>query len=287
MNWVEKLYPDRTPIERKRICIVQIIATLVAFLAIGFCIWMMCDQQEKYSNRLRNCEKVVIRVLNEDTFQSLSGCVYPNNDFNHPSKQEIISCFEAMFLQIKDPNNQIQVENVQKQILKKCNFELLSQFPFVQNKRMIMGWIILAIIYCCITTGLYHYKLKLKDGEPMFNILDVGFYTSLVSFTGGVSSSMILMLIASILLSAFEHIRGKNDLGDNTYWLKTIAYAWALILSLFLAIHTGNNYTELIVKGILYLVIGSIIWFVGKCSADIFYLNNNSEPKHTKVIILG
>lgn len=150
---------------------------------------------------------------------------------------------------------------------------LKSQFPCVKNRKGIQAWFILGILYWLIVVSFYCLGLTPSRGEPVFNVVDAGFFTTLIGFTGGLASPYSLILVPSLLLSATDLIVGLGEGKSECMatWIFSLLrvgpYVFALVMTLFWSessrfLADKQIWTDFLGAFSFHVVIGVIIWLI-------------------------
>jgi len=80
-----------------------------------------------------------------------------------------------------------------------------SSSELLNNRSIFYVWIVFSMIYLIIVAVSYFGNyLSLSEGEPIFNIIDIGLYLSLVEYSGGFNSPVIYFLSFSILVTIID-----------------------------------------------------------------------------------
>lgn len=127
---------------------------------------------------------------------------------------------------------------------------LLKKSNVHNTKKILMIWIIFSVIYLFIVAISYFGGyLSTAEGEPVFNIIDLGIYLSLVEYSGGLNSPVTYILSTSIIVAILDFTRIVGTVKEQYLslgkaikvkgWLKTystfaptIIYTFALMTGL-------------------------------------------------------
>ncbi len=76
---------------------------------------------------------------------------------------------------------------------------------YIKNGNIFLMWSLIATIYLIIVALSYFLQyIDTSKGEPIFNIIDLGLYLSLIEYSGDLSSPIILFLAMSLVVAIFE-----------------------------------------------------------------------------------
>jgi hypothetical protein len=148
-----------------------------------------------------------------------------------------------------------------------------DRYPVLEFKTPIVFWFIFGAVYWLSIFLLYGFLLKPSRGEPIFNILDVGFIAVLVQYSGGLSSWFMLMFFFSLLLSAFDYAyeaslpEFSNQPRAKRFLILLGPYLIAVLMSLFWAVSDDvmlkhASIPSYLLSWLIFLVLAAIVWFV-------------------------
>lgn len=113
-----------------------------------------------------------------------------------------------------------------------------AQFLLVRNRLFVLSWYISGLVYLIIVYTLYKKGLTLLVGEPIFNVIDVGFISIIVQYTGGPKSLAQLLYTVSIVAAVYNYESAKST--SRSYAVLTsIPYLFALFFAYFWACAEG------------------------------------------------
>ncbi len=306
-----RLYPvqaKRTSHEAENILSAQVIAGVVALLAIVVSYWWVGRQAGAHSQAVRSVRsdlgdfaamvesggkasdtyitqvaRNVVRTVHKGDTESAESVAF---------RGEVLQQLDEVKLDGKE------VRTVVGSLTTTCETMLARSYPCSQHTRRVRAWMVVGVLYCAMTVVLYRRGLSREDGEAMFNVVDVGFYSALAALTGGVHSWLTFFLAPSVLLAAMEHFRlaeqarelrrkakeleegaaklegeeaGKLEEGPRdgvaaaqniVIWPRTLAYAWALCIAYFLNVQTGEGYASLLGWFLVYAALAAFIGIV-------------------------
>lgn len=103
------------------------------------------------------------------------------------------------------------------------------------NLAIVYHWIGWGVVYIIIVYTLYKRGLSHEDGEKVFNMVDLPFFSIIVKYTGGINSELNYVYLISLTLACCYFFFTSETLTTETRRLTLGAYIFALGLNHFWA----------------------------------------------------
>ena len=142
-------------------------------------------------------------------------------------------------------------------ICNKISQIIKDETPILKNKIIIYLWIGFALFYI-IMVGLSYFgwNLEIEKGEPILNIIDVGLYLALIEYSGGFSSPIKWILIASIIIAILDFRRLISLITDRYNSFRIALYKWKDISTIFSTLSPTLLYLFVLSSGLIWATIG-------------------------------
>ena len=134
-----------------------------------------------------------------------------------------------------------------------------------------IAWYIAGAIYFIVAIILYKGGLPFHMGQPIFNIIDVGFINSIVQYTGGPRSLAQLLYLVSIFAVVHNYKKTKHDrphpmlLTIPYFFALGLAYFWTCAESILFRRHSWDDYA---IPAIVAITSAIIIYLTGRYFED-------------------
>lgn len=271
------------PEELKRAKVALILFGLILSMCIMALAWAWKDQSRKSEDRI---SAVKVQVNNfaelknhandrqwlEKQAINIFHTIYdrlPNNTNNNDYRT--VQKLSFSYLQPILQNNSLANKKIISNSVEFATQKIHDQLPILRFKTALFAWVICGIIYWLLILSLYATGLRPTKGEPVFNIIDVGFIAILVEYTGGLSSSFLIVFGFSLFLSATDFVhQEKLPAHSNNGFLKKLfiiigPYITALIIAIFWSVSDGimlhgDSIKEYITRWALISLFASLCW---------------------------